>query len=632
MVETDHLSRALELHQAGRLDEAKAECRELLRHSPGHAVALNLLGFLEYQLGNGEKSIAAFRKAISAKPDFADAHFNLGNVFTSCDEPRQAATAYRALNPEDAEAHYLLANALLSIDELAAAEASLRAALERQPDHVDARTNLGYVLKRLGHYEEAAGQLRRALDLNPNSAECHNNLGTVLRNLRRFEEAAMAFREALRLKPDFIEAHNNLGHALFDMGELDAAIEAFGQALEIDPHDLSSCINLAGLGERSNRLDIAKAAIARGLGISSSDPSLHLLAAKCERREGQSEAAVKRLENIDGSAARDITAIDIAFELGQLYDRLDEPERAFQHFSEGNRLARQYPAHRDIDKGEFLALIDSISATLSRDWLSSWSEPPALSDHHAPAFIVGFPRSGTTLTEQILNAHPKLQTLDEKPTLDVMLARLADYPRSVAGLSGARIEELRTVYFDAVAEYAEFDGDSRIVDKMPLNIIHAAAIRRFFPAAKIILVLRHPCDACLSCFMQNFTVNSSMANFFSLADAARLYAHVKRLWQHSSELLGLDCHIVRYEDLVGDFEAETRKMRDFLELEWHPAVMEYAANARAQGKILTPRYHQVTEEIYQHAKYRWRRYGDRFEDFRALLEPFVSEFGYGWDQ
>ncbi|MDP7641617.1 MAG: hypothetical protein QGI52_04120 [Alphaproteobacteria bacterium] len=97
-------------------------------------------------------------------------------------------------------------------------------------------------------------------------------------------------------------------------------------------------------------------------------------------------------------------------------------------------------------------------------------------------------------------------------------------------------------------------------------------------------------------------------------------------------MLGLDCHIVRYEDLVGDFEAETRKMLDFLELEWHPAVMEYAANARAQGKILTPRYHQVTEEIYQHAKYRWRRYGDRFEDFRALLEPFVSEFGYGWDQ
>ena len=144
--------------------------------------------------------------------------------------------------------------------------------------------------------------------------------------------------------------------------------------------------------------------------------------------------------------------------------------------------------------------------------------------------------------------------------------------------------------------------------------------------------MRNPCDSCLSCFMQNFTVNSSMANFFTLEDTARLYAKVMSLWGKCADFLKLDFHVIRYEDLVGDFESETRKMLNFLGVEWHEAVREFAAHARARGKILTPSYHQVTQEIYQHATYRWQRYRDEFEGFRELLEPFVTDFGYRWDQ
>ena len=603
-----------------------------------HVAAWNQLGFLEHQDGNDAESIGAFEKAISTDPRFADAHFNPGNIFKIHAKPGQAVAAYRAylaLNQNDAEAHFHLANSLLSLGELEAASVAFLDALRLDPSHIDTLTNLGYTLKSMGRHEAAAAHLRRALDLNPNSAECHKNYGTVLRNLRQFEAAAAAFRLALNLKPDFIEAQNNLGHALFDMEQLDAAIEAFMRALEINPEDLPSYINLTGLGERANRLDVAKEAIARGLVISPRDPSLHLLAARIERREGQLESAANRLENIGKSDARDITAIDIAFELGQIHDKLDSPERAFSHFEKGNCLARQYPEHREIDKDEFLGLVGSLDKALTRDWRASWSATPPASDHRTPAFIVGFPRSGTTLTEQILGAHPSLQTLDEKPTLDAMLAQLAHvagYPRSMAHLSGERIEALRAVYFDAVAEHANITSDMRIVDKMPLNIIHATAIRRFFPAAKIVLVVRHPCDACLSCFMQNFTVNSSMAKFFILEDAARLYARVMSLWRKSTEVLDLGFHMIRYEDLVGDFECETRKLLKYLEVDRHEPVMEYAAHARERGKILTPSYHQVTLDIYQHAKYRWRRYRNRFDSVKTLLEPFVTQFGYRWGQ
>ena len=275
--------------------------------------------------------------------------------------------------------------------------------------------------------------------------------------------------------------------------------------------------------------------------------------------------------------------------------------------------------------------MDGVNERLSVDWLATWKDisPPA--KDRTPAFIIGFPRSGTTLTEQILSAYPLLRTLDEKPTLDTMLAQLPSYPDALAPLNDTQAEALRTVYYGAANEFIDTGGAARTVDKMPLNIIHTVSIKRLFPAAKLILVVRHPCDACLSCFMQHFVINSSMANFFSLEDSARFYEKIMGLWLKSARLLALDYNIIRYEDLVSDFETETRKMLDFLELEWDPAVADFAAHARLRGKILTPSYHQVTQEIYQSAKYRWQRYRDQFTDVKETLAPFVTEFGYSWD-
>jgi tetratricopeptide (TPR) repeat protein len=627
-MENGNLALALEMQQAGRIGEAKAQCLEVLRQAPKHPAALNLLGFLEHQAGNGQESIDAFRAAIAAQPDFADAHFNLGNIYSFHARPKEAAAAYAAylaLNPQDAAAHFQLAAALIALGDWQRALAALQATLRLAPDNRDGWTNLGYALKKLGRYEDSAEALRHAIALAPDSAECHNNLSTVLRDLRRPDEAAACFRTALALKPGFIEAENILGHALFDQGETDDAIAAFRRALERAPGDLASCINLAGLGERANRLDIAREAIARGLAISPDDASLHLLAAKCERREGNTAAAVQRLEKISGADAR--IAIDIAFELGQLHDRLDAPERAFAAFTEGNRLASELPAHRAVDKNEFRGLIRAIDRTLTPDWLAHWDEmPPA---ENPPAFLVGFPRSGTTLTEQILAAYPALSTIDEKSTLDAVLAEVVGYPAGLAALSAEQIDGLRGLYGDAAGPFAE--PGKRIVDKMPLNIVHAAAIHRLFPGARIVLVLRHPCDAVLSGFMQNFTINSAMANFFSLADAAQLYSETMGLWRKSADLLPLDFHIVKYEALVGDFETETRKLLSFLGLDWNPAVSDFAARARERGRIDTPSYHQVTQEIYRHAAYRWRRYAEHFAALRPVLEPFVREFGYAWD-
>ena len=173
----------------------------------------------------------------------------------------------------------------------------------------------------------------------------------------------------------------------------------------------------------------------------------------------------------------------------------------------------------------------------------------------------------------------------EKPTIDSLLAEVPGYPQSLPGLTSEHIERLRGTYFETASRYVDSGQDNLIIDKMPLNIAHLALIWRVFPGAKFILVARHPCDVCLSCFMQNFFINSAMANFYTLRDAAMLYAKTMRLWHTSTRTLPLQYRVVRYEDLVNDFEAQVRRLLGFLEVEWDPAVHNYAEHARSTGPV-----------------------------------------------
>jgi len=661
------LNAAVKHLQSGDISAAEARCRCILETTPNQFAALNLLGAINMHTGRPDVAVDLFRKSTAANPAFFDGHLNLGNAlrsvgdlngagaaFVSClsiqpddallhlslgsvlleqGRAEEAATAFRKaveLAPLDANAHCNLGNALMASGDLAPAIESFRAALAREPQHEEALTNLGLTLIELGRLEEAASALRSVVTLTPGVAEAHNNLGVVLRHQRHLEDALATFRTAHRLQPDLIEAHNNIGHTLFELDDVDGAIAAFREALAAHPDDVGTLTNLAGIGERANRLDVAHPAIEKGLALAPDDPSLHLLAAQCERREGELDSAISRLENVDDAGLSQRVAIDIEYELGQLHDREGNAGAAFAHFSKANQLSAKFPAHEVVDKHEFSNLIDRTSALLTPEWRESWHTAPAVSDsRQPPVFMLGFPRSGTTLTQQILASHPALATLDEKPTIDAVLALVPGYPNALAGLGADQVTSLRQTYFDAVATYVDADTSAgRVVDKMPLNIAYVPLIMRLFPEAQIILNVRHPMDACLSCFMQNFIVNSAMANFFTLEDAAALYAKTMALWQKSVQVLAPDYHVVRYEQLVGDFDTETKSLLNFLGVEWDPAVQDYAEHAKSVGRIFTPSYQQVTEPIYERARYRWQRYADDLKQIEAPLEPFIEHFGY----
>lgn len=268
----------------------------------------------------------------------------------------------------------------------------------------------------------------------------------------------------------------------------------------------------------------------------------------------------------------------------------------------------------------------------NRQAIAAWEYPPDLVERASPVFLFSFPRSGTTLLDQILYGHPAFQVLEEKPMLHGISRELASrtggYPAALGNLSGEEVTELRERYLAIIRRYTEPDPEKFLVDKGPFSTIKVGIIARLFPKSKSIFVLRHPCDVCLSCFMQNFQLHGGTIHFTTLADTVRLYTEVMSLWLQYQEVLDLDVFTMRYEDLVQDTEGRLREMIAFLGVEWHDALLDHAGQARRRGVVATASYHQVVKPIYTTARYRWLHYQKYFEPYLEQLNPYIKAFGY----
>ena len=507
--------------------------------------------------------------------------------------------------------------------------------LKKSPD--DAK-----LLNLAGIAKAECGDLHGALELQmasvkrePRAPQAHFNLGSTYETFGDYPHAEASYRRALMLRPNHPQTLNNLGHAIMAQRRFKDAESIFKQCLELDSNYLPALGNLADLYERSNKLDKARDICERGLEISPRDALLNRVAASCERRDGRPETAIARLEGLSAGQMTDAQAVEVKFELGQLYDKLGDAAKAYGHFKVGNELLAALPRPPEIDKVAFLNSVQDVKDCVAPAWLERWSAPIEPEAGRAPAFLIGFPRSGTTLLNQILDCHPAIQVLEERATLVSSAAAVSrlpgGYPAALADLTRDQIQDLRRRYNEAVESLIVRRPTDQIVDKLPLNITDVPLIMRLFPTTKIILAIRHPCDACLSCFMQRFRVNPAMANFFTLDDATHLYAEVMGLWRTCAEVFPIDYHIVRYEDVVAEFEGEIGRLLHFLGLGWDDAVLEFSKRAMARGVIGTPSYHQVSQPIYRSATGRWLRYEKYLRPFKGRLEPFIAHFGYSWD-
>lgn len=594
-------NKAVELFGANRLAEAEAAYASVCQIDRMDTDAWVMRGIINRKLGRFSDSEACTRCALEVNPNLAAAHHALGAAVQCQGRRDEAIASYRRaiqLQPDFAEAHYFLANALREGESLLEAAAAYRQAVRLQPDFVEALSNLGAVLTSLGEIQEAAGVLNRAIALRPNTPQVLCNMGNILQREGRLAEALDKYQRALQLAPDSVDA---IGHA-------------------------------ATLLEKVNRIDEAAELVTRHLPRVPDNADLLVVAAKLARRENKIEEAVALLERAVKLPLGLAATGEIHLHLGQMYDRKRDAERAFRHLAEGNRLIAQATSSIHGNQNKYLERVERLRGYLTPSLGVSVGDGVGKGGMQAPVFLLGFPRSGTTLLEQILDSHPSLQTLEEKGTVSAMVQAFEDMTQgrenALAELTQDQVAQLRKVYFDEVDRHIERQPDCLLVDKMPLNTVNVHLIWRVFPESKFILAIRHPCDVCFSGFMQNFLINDAMAGFFTLESGAALYGAVMRIWQDAVDLLPLNYHRIRYEDLVADFEKETRDLLDFLGVGWDDSVQGHTEHAIKRGTINTPSYHQVTQPIYQHAKYRWKRYAQQFEPVMPVLQPFIDYFGY----
>jgi len=393
---------------------------------------------------------------------------------------------------------------------------------------------------------------------------------------------------------------------------------------------------LASVYERLNRVDEATALLQS---LASSDPAF----GPTEKQEIDHQLAKLALRAGDLSSARSLLELsgprhanDMAhfFELAETYDKVGEPELALQALKTAHAIQVEdlKIASPDHFTPEAAALPAAILPQVSAQSYRRWPALQAPDARNSPVFIVGFPRSGTTLLEQMLDAHPALQSMDENPFFNRLADKLRSHdPRILQDLGVLQQrdgDELRKLYLKMVCETIDRNWDTQLVDKNPLNMLWLPMIHRLFPQAKFIFALRHPCDVILSCYMQNFRASILGAAASTIPRLAAAYVQSVERWLSDVEVFKPNVLVSRYEDLVTDFPQQTQRIAQFLELDDATPMLAFDRHARGKEYIATPSYTQVIVPVNKKGLNRWKRYQKEFEPAWPILQPILRHWGY----
>jgi tetratricopeptide (TPR) repeat protein len=595
------------LKDLGKLDEAVACYGRALELKPDYAEAHNGLGIALKDLGRPDEAIACYRRALELKPDYAEARNRLGIALNDQGKLDEAVACYRRaleLKADFAEVHNNLGNTLKNQGKLDEAVACYRRALELKPDFIEAHNNLGVAFEEQGKLDEAAACCRRALELKPDFAEAHYNLGNALNDQGKLDEAVDCYRRALELKPDHVEARNNLGVALKEQGKLDEAVACFRRALELRPDFADAHGNLGGVLEETGDLRGAENCFRAALRCNSRFALAHFqLAALLGGKLPQHDLAAQR-RLLEEKELTDAQRLLLHFGLAQALDARGEYAEAAEHLDLGNALQRSEWRNcgREYDATEHELLVTRIIGGFTPDFFQRVRGFGLESE--LPVFIVGLPRSGTTLIEQILASHPQVFGAGEIP-----LAR--DTLAALGGESGNFVEGLQRLDFPTARRLASrhlerlhaFSRPAlRIVDKTPDNYLFLGLLASLFPRAKLIHCRRDLRDVAVSCWMTHFKEIRWTNDQQHMASRFHEY---QRMMGHWRKVLPAPLLEVDYEETVADLEGVSRKLVAWCGLAWEPACLE---SNRAKRPVRTASAVQVRRPIFRTSVGRWKHY------------------------
>jgi tetratricopeptide (TPR) repeat protein len=598
----------------GKTHEAAASYRRALEIRHDYAEAHSNLGNALQILGQLDEAVASCRKAIQSRSDFAEAHNNLGNALRGLKQFDQALGSYRRaleIKPDYAEAHANAGDALLELSQLHEAAASYRRALEIKPDYAEAHGKLGNVLRHLWQTDDSAASCRRALAIKPDYAEAHDSLGCALLDLGHLENAEASFRQALKLKPDYAEAHNNLGFTLrLENRAVEAEVNC-RKALEINPGLTSAVSLLAELHGDKGQFGEAEHLYQRAISI---DPDLPMPWAgiphlrKMTRGDSAWLSEAQRIADKHPPPRQEAA---LRYALGKYFDDVKDFEQAFSNYQRANELAKSY--RRKYDRPHQQRRIDQIIRLYDREWMSRTRRSSNPSSR--PVFIVGLPRTGTTLAEQILASHPAVFGAGAKVYWCIASAEHESCMAS-GDDSEILIGELARDYLRLLKESST--DALRVVDKMTTNFMCLGLIHAALPNARIIHMRRNPIDTCLSNYFIDFSIAHSHAN--DLEDLAHYYTEYSRLMEHWRLTLPENSMLeVPYETLVDGQEAWSRKMLEFIGLPWDARCIDFHKTYRS---VITASRWQVRQKMGKASVERWRNYARFIEPLlRSMQAP-----------
>lgn len=638
------LAEAIAAYQQGQLDGARSLAQAQLEQTPQSPPLHHLLGLIECRLGDLASGVQWLRRAAVAEPGNAAFQLMLMRALVDAGRPEEAlqvAPQPGGTGPADLAIWRARGEAADAAQDHGSAHAAWTVICAATPSDWRAWSNLGNGLAAQRRWAEAADALRQAAQWNPHEEPIRRNLASTLVESQQMTEAAPILQQLIAANPDDALLRLLYAQALSALQRYDESLTQFDEAARLtvsaaadgrgliamamnagqDSPDVAAVRRLGMLLERTNRMDALKSLLdeAEALGM----PREQL---------GYSAAAVALRERNPGEAKRLLLLSSVEDDsvrwhrlMAKIDDTLGDSAAAFAEAVAMNRSVRDFDqwrgrgaAYRDRVRG--------LAQKITPEWCQSLPAPePEV--RRPPAFLVGFPRSGTTLLDTFLMGHPDVHVLEEVHLLgaaETVLGALNDLPRR----SRADLDAGRGAYFEELDRHVEPEFAGLVIDKLPLNMLGLPFIYGLFPNARVIFAQRHPADAVLSAFMQDFVLNDAMASFLTIEDAADLYDAAMEVFTRSRQSVPLAIHTLVYERLVEKPAGELRPLIDFLGLEWRGELLDHQATARGRGAILTPSYDQVTQPLSKAPAGRWKRYETQLAPVLSKLLPWAARLGY----
>jgi len=578
------LGLAAALYEQGRLAEAERLYHTILEHNPDHPPSLHALGMIALRRDAPADALGPLERVVALAPDWAEPHNDLGTALARLGRHEEALTAFAR------------ATAL-------------------KPDFAAAYNNCGNTLVTLERTRDAIAMFERAIAHRPGYATAEFNLANALAERERHEDAAVHFEKALAARPDWMEALCGAAHSLHMSNRSAEALGFYERACQLDPNRSEAWHGVGVVTQTLGMLEKSRAAFERALEIDPERPVYYRTIAEIHRFEAgdpmiaKMEALAARMESLPKPQQT-----ELHFALGKAYSDIGEQERAFQHFIAGNALRSSVELY---DEDANIDMLKHIESVFTADLLARNADAGDPSD--VPIFIVGMPRSGSTLTEQILSSHPEVFGAGEMRYMNELTKSfrgrdVSDFFPEVA--RKLRPEDWRRFGVRYVEKLRAWAPDAvRITDKLPSNFRFIGLIRMALPHARIIHTRRNPIDTCVSCFTRLFGRKSFTSD---LATLGRYYRQYERLMDHWRAILPPGAMLeVQYEQTVDDFENQARRIVAYCGLDWDDKCLEFHQNTRP---VRTASVTQVRQPIYRSAIGRWKPY-------EMMLQPLLNELG-----